>query len=45
MACLAKDKDTFLKQFGKIGKQIDRDYWGANPERTLESCRRWATSS
>jgi hypothetical protein len=45
MACLAKDKDTFLKQFGKIGKQIDREYWGANPERTLESCRRWATSS
>jgi len=44
MACLAKDKDTFLKQFAKIGKRIDRERWGTNPERSVEGCRRWATS-
>jgi hypothetical protein len=45
MACLAKDKDTFLKQFAKIEKRIDRELWGTNPERSVEGCRRWATSS
>jgi len=44
MACLAKDKETFGKQFARIGKRIVRANWGANPERSLESCRRWAAS-
>lgn len=42
MACLAKDKTTLLKLFGEIGTNIEIDKWGINPERNLESCRRWA---
>lgn len=44
MACLAKDKESFLKQIARVGKQIERSKWGSNPERSLESCRRWAAS-
>lgn len=45
MACLAKDKPTFLKLLGRIGDQIDTSAWGRNPEHTAELCRRWATQS
>jgi hypothetical protein len=45
MACLAKDKPTFLKLLGRIGEQVDTSEWGKNPERTVELCRRWATQS
>lgn len=45
MACLAKDRDSFLKQIARVGKEVDRSKWGPNPERSLESCRRWAASS
>jgi hypothetical protein len=43
MACLAKDRDTLLKLLKQLGDQIDAKDWGPNPERSLESCRRWAT--
>jgi hypothetical protein len=43
MACLAKDKPTFLKVYGQIGNKIDLPEWGVNPERSLEACRRWGT--
>lgn len=43
MACLAKDRDTLLKLLKQLGTQIDTQQWGPNPERSLESCRRWAT--
>jgi len=26
----------------RIGKKIDASLWGPNPERSLESCQRWA---
>lgn len=45
MACLAKDKPTFLKLLGRIGDRLDGAEWGKNPERTVELCRRWATQS
>lgn len=42
MACLARDKDTLLRLLDEIGTDIRLSEWGANPERTLEGCRRWA---
>lgn len=42
MACLAKDRDTVLRLLGKLGERVDPEEWGENPERSLESCRRWA---
>jgi hypothetical protein len=43
MACLAKDKPTLLRLLGELGTKTQTDQWGANAERSLESCRRWAT--
>ena len=45
MACLAKDKDTFLKLFKEIGAGIQPKRWGPSGERSVESCRRWARKS
>lgn len=42
LACLAKDRDTVLRLLGKLGDRVQTRHWGANPERSLESCRRWA---
>ena len=42
MACLAKDKETLLRLLEEIGTDIRMTHWGANPERSLEACRRWA---
>ncbi|WP_288378974.1 DUF4034 domain-containing protein [uncultured Massilia sp.] len=43
MACLAKDKPTFLKVYGQVGTKIVLKEWGENPERNVEACRRWGT--
>jgi hypothetical protein len=32
-----------LKLLKRLGTQIEAKQWGPNPERSLESCRRWAT--
>jgi hypothetical protein len=45
MACLAKDKPTFLKLLPRLDGKIDTSQWGKNPERSVELCRRWATQS
>lgn len=45
MACLAKDKATLLAQLDLLGDQLRPDVWGANGERSLESCQRWARES
>jgi hypothetical protein len=42
MACLAKDRPTLVALLPQIGKKIDVPSWGPNPERSLESCQRWA---
>jgi len=42
MACLAKDRPTLVTVLAQIGKKIDASLWGPNPERSLESCQRWA---
>jgi hypothetical protein len=44
-ACMAKDKETFLKILARIGTRIELASWGPNPERSLETCKRWATST
>jgi hypothetical protein len=41
-ACLAKDKATLVKALGRVGANTRLDVWGPNPERSLETCRRWA---
>lgn len=43
MACLAKDRDTLLKLFKDIGTRIEARHWGKGKERSVESCRSWAT--
>jgi hypothetical protein len=43
MACMAKDRATLLALLGQLGTNIDLAEWGANPERGLEACRKWAT--
>jgi hypothetical protein len=45
MACLAKDRSTLVTLLAQIGKKIDVSLWGPNPERSLESCQRWAKES
>lgn len=42
MACLARDKPVFLEQMEQIGTDVERDRWGRNATRTIETCRRWA---
>ncbi|RZT08342.1 protein of unknown function [Duganella sp. CF402] len=42
MACLAKDKPTLLTQLDLLGDKVAPDSWGANPQRSLEGCQRWA---
>jgi hypothetical protein len=42
MACMARDKTVLLDQMEKIGSAVERDRWGSNATRTLETCRRWA---
>jgi len=42
MACLAKDRDTLLRLLGKLGERVNPEEWGANGQRSLESCKRWA---
>jgi hypothetical protein len=42
MACLARDKAVFLDQMERIGSAVERNRWGSNPTRMLETCRRWA---
>jgi hypothetical protein len=29
----------------ELGPKIDASQWGPNPERSLESCQRWAKAS
>jgi hypothetical protein len=41
-ACLAKDRDMLVKLLGRIGSRVRVASWGANPERSLETCKRWA---
>lgn len=43
MACIAKDRATLLNLLKELGTKIEVSEWGSNPERSLESCRRWAT--
>lgn len=42
IACIAKDKATAGRLLGELGTAIDTSEWGSNPERSVESCRRWA---
>jgi hypothetical protein len=42
MACLAKDKSTLLALLDELGSRLDASQWGANSERSLEGCQRWA---
>jgi hypothetical protein len=42
MACMAKDRPTLLALLAELGPKLDATQWGANPERTLEGCQRWA---
>jgi hypothetical protein len=42
MACLAKDRTTLLALLDELGPKLDATKWGDNPERSLESCQRWA---
>jgi hypothetical protein len=45
MACLAKDRPTLVALLAELGPKIDVSQWGPNPERSLESCQRWAKES
>lgn len=45
MACIAKDKPAFLRVIDQIGANLRTDEWGPNPERAVETCRRWATQA
>ena len=45
MACLAKDRPTLVALLAELGKKIDVSLWGPNPQRSLESCQRWAKES
>jgi hypothetical protein len=45
MACLAKDRTTLVALLAELGPKIDASQWGPNPERSLESCQRWAKES
>lgn len=42
MACLAKDRTTLLALLDQLGPKVDAKQWGANPQRSLEGCQRWA---
>ena len=42
MACLAKDKPTLQRLLDQLGPALDATHWGSNPERSLETCQRWA---
>ena len=42
MACLAKDKPTLVRLLKQLGPALNADGWGTNPQRSLESCQRWA---
>jgi hypothetical protein len=44
-ACLAKDRPTLVALLAELGKKIDVSLWGPNPQRSLESCQRWAKES
>lgn len=45
MACLAKDRATLVALLAELGPTIDASQWGPNPQRSLESCQRWAKES
>ncbi|PQP01989.1 DUF4034 domain-containing protein [Massilia phosphatilytica] len=45
MACLAKDRPTLVALLAELGPKIDVSQWGPNPQRSLESCQRWAQES
>jgi hypothetical protein len=45
MACVAKDKQAFLRVIDQVGTNLRTDEWGSNPERAVETCRRWATQA
>lgn len=45
MACLAKDRPTLVALLAELGPKIDVTQWGPNPQRSLESCQRWAQES
>ena len=42
LACVAKGKPTFLRVIEQVGTNLHTGEWGANPERAVETCRRWA---
>jgi hypothetical protein len=44
-ACLAREKETFLSLMDRIGKNFIVDRWGTNPQQTMDSCRRWASTT
>jgi hypothetical protein len=45
MACVAKDKPAFLRVIDQVGANLRTDEWGSNPERAVETCRRWAAQA
>lgn len=43
LACLARDKATFLEFEPPADLKPHWRQWGTNPQRTLDTCRSWAT--
>ena len=43
MACIARDRPVLQRLLEQLGTQLRTDAWGSNPERTIETCRSWAT--
>jgi hypothetical protein len=41
-ACMANDRPTLQEQLELIGDKFEANFWGANAERTFESCKRLA---
>jgi len=42
LACLAKDRETYLDLAESVGDKPLLDEWGTNPARMWADCRRWA---
>jgi hypothetical protein len=41
-ACMANDRPSLQKQLELIGDKFNAIFWGANPERTFEACKKLA---
>jgi hypothetical protein len=41
-ACMANDRQALQEQLELIGDKFDKTFWGDNPERTYEVCKKAA---